>query len=140
MYIFRLFSMYILNLNTYFRFNMTFITVVRNNTFPAGSVEVELTGQFTGNLTGNVLSATIVESTTVQVDTIEAATDNGTITISDNVCIDAANTLQVDTISDKSGSGVTIEGITILNGEFDSNVCVDATKFLQTDNIEERGH
>lgn len=108
---------------------MTFITVVRNNTFPSGSVEVELTGLFTGNLTGNVLGATIVESSTGQFDTIEAMTDDGTITISDDICIAAANSLAVDTITDKSGSGLT----------FNSNICVNASNFIQTDNIEAKG-
>lgn len=118
---------------------MTFITVVRNNTFPAGSVEVELTGLFTGNLSGNVLNAIIVQSTTGQFDTIEATTTNGNVTFSDNVVIDSANSLSVDTINDISGSGITVEGVTINNGEFISNVCVNASNFVQTDNIEAKG-
>jgi hypothetical protein len=39
---------------------MTFITVIRTDTFPSGSIEVELDGSFTGNLTGNVDSATCI--------------------------------------------------------------------------------
>lgn len=39
---------------------MTFVTVIRTGTFPDGSIEVELDGSFTGNLTGNVDSATCI--------------------------------------------------------------------------------
>lgn len=94
---------------------MTFITVINSNTFPNGSVEVELTGIFTGNLTGNVLNATIIESAKGQFDTIEAATLNGTIVISDNICIDASNSLSVDTITSKT------MGAPILIGNLDAN-------------------
>lgn len=39
---------------------MTFITVIRSDTFPSESVEVELDGTFIGNLTGNVVDSTCI--------------------------------------------------------------------------------
>jgi hypothetical protein len=115
---------------------MTFITVIRTGTFPVNSVDVDLTGLFRGNLIGNVLDGTIVQATEGQFDNISAKTLNGTIIVSDNVCISAGNILQVDTINDKSGLGITIEGVTVLNGLFTSNICIDASKYLLTDHIE----
>lgn len=49
---------------------MTFITVIKANTFAEGTVDIHLedgifSGTFTGNLTGNVGGASIVESETV---------------------------------------------------------------------------
>lgn len=80
---------------------MTFITVIRSTTFPSQSVEVELSGTFTGNLMGNVFGATCITFEDSQGITIgnsdTSATNTDSISIGKGATANIVNAVAIGT-------------------------------------------
>lgn len=89
---------------------MTFITVIRSDTFTNGSVEVELDGIFTGNLTGNVDGATCILFALDQGikigNTTTSSTDNTSIAIGKGAEANSSGTIAIGQNSLNNGIGI----------------------------------
>jgi hypothetical protein len=85
---------------------MTFVTVIRTNSFPVGTVEVVLeNGYFTGNLQGNVINGTIVEATTMKTDHVVSKTPTGTISFLSNI---STAVIMTDNIKSNSANVINV--------------------------------
>jgi hypothetical protein len=72
------------------------------NLLAVDTIESKSNGPLTFTDDVTVQAGNVLNAPTTNIDTINALTTSGAITISDDLCIDAANTLQVDTIESKT--------------------------------------
>lgn len=140
---------------------MTFITVVKNGTFPQPGVDINLTGEFIGtfegNLTGNILGAV-----TVQTETIDSSSNS--IVFLKDINVNSGNAVAVDNLSTLNidprmgtsvgfGGDLNLQANDLLNVQsisanvitnasdeisVTSNLCIDSANKIQVDLIESK--